>query len=182
MQQLKTINWNEQSFIANGKKYFLEKELSIQRSVFAESAKIELESGLRFGKYTEDWKKIWDMLNSPDKSHFADIAIVVHDHLKSFNNFIEDVHPVIKLCACFINAEGEDRRFINQDIVNAKAEDWIAEGLTMRSFFHLALSFLAAEAKDLRSITEHISQLQERIIEMESAGNGKNLDTPIPAS
>ena len=60
MQQLKTINWNEQSFIANGKKYFLEKELSIQRSVFAESAKIELESGLRFGKYTEDWKKIWD--------------------------------------------------------------------------------------------------------------------------
>lgn len=177
MQKLKTIKWNEQSFIANGKRYFLEKELSIQRSVFAESAKIELESGLRLGKYTEDWKKIWDMMNAPDKSHFADIAVVVHDHLRSFNNFLQDIPPVIKLCACFINADGEDRRFINEDMVNAKAEDWIEEGLSMRSFFHLALSFLAAEAEDLKSITDHISQLKETIIAMEEK-EGK-LDTPI---
>lgn len=182
MQQLKEINWNEQSFEANGKKYLLEKNLSIQRAVFAESAKIELESGLRLGKYTEDWEKIWNMLNSPDKSHFADIAIIVHDHLRSFNNFLQDVPAILKLCACFINSEDEDRRYINQDIVNAKIEDWTKEGLSMKSFFLLGLSFLEAEAADLRSITDHISQLKEKMEEVSIKEEGQSLSMPISES
>lgn len=179
MQQLKEINWNEQSFMANGKKYFLEKNVSIQRAVFAESAKIELESGLRLGKYTEDWEKIWKMLNSPDKSHFADIAVIVHDHLRSFNNFLQDVPAILKLCACFINSEEEDRRYINQDMVNAKIEDWTKEGLSMKSFFLLGLNFLAAEAENLKSITDHISSLNGQVMEMMAKSEGENLCIPI---
>lgn len=164
-KQLKSIDWSQQSFTANGKKYLLEKQLSIQRAVYTEAARIELESGLRFGKYTEDWQKLWALLNDKEKSHFGEISVIVYNHLRSFNNFLENVHPVLKIAACFINEENEDRRSINDDIVNKKIADWIEEGITMNSFFLLVLSFLKTEAEDLRSITNHISELTKEVME-----------------
>jgi len=161
---LKSIDWNQQSFMANGKKYLLEKHLSIQRSVYTEAARIEMESGLRFGKYTEDWQKLWTLLNDKEKSHFGEISVIVYNHLRSFNNFLENVHPVLKIAACFINEESEDRRTISDDIVNRKVNDWVEEGITMNSFFLLVLSFLKTEAEDLKSITNHISELTKEVM------------------
>lgn len=175
-KQLRSIDWNQQSFTANGKKYLLEKHLSIQRAVYAEAARIEMESGLRLGKYTEDWQKIWDLLNDKDRSHFADISVIVHDHLRSFNNFLQDVHPVLKVAACFINEENEDRRSINDDLVNKKVEDWMEEGITMSSFFLLVLSFLRIEAEGLKSITDRISEIGKEVMAKLSTGE---LETEI---
>lgn len=165
VKELKSLDWSQQSFNANGKKYLLEKHLSIQRAVYAEAARIELESGLRFGKYTEDWQKLWNLLNDKEKSHFGDISVIVYNHLRSFNNFIENTHPVLKIAACFINEENEDRRSINDDLVNKKVNDWMEEGITMNSFFHLVLSFLRIEAEGLKSITDHISQVAKEMVE-----------------
>jgi hypothetical protein len=177
-KELKSIDWSQQSFTANGKKYLLEKQVSIQRAVYAEAARIEMETGLRLGKTTESWQKIWNLLNDKEKSHFADISVIVYDHLRSFNNFLQDVHPVLKVAACFINEENEDRRIINDDIVNKKVEDWMEEGITMSSFFLLVLSFLRIEAEGLKSITDRISEIAQEVMTKLSTNE---LEVEIPS-
>jgi hypothetical protein len=174
--ELKQINFQEKSFQANGKEYLIEKELSIQRSVYAEQCKIELETGLRVGKQLDDWTKVYDLAN---ERRFADIVVLAHNNRRAFKNFFEEHHPILKLCACFLNSPEEDRRIITDSMVAAKIKDWAEEGYAMSSFFELALSFLKTESGDYRSALESVAEL---IKEFHQRRTQEELNTPIIAS
>ena len=139
MKELKSINFQEKNFTANGVEYVIESQMSIQRSVYAEAAKIEMEGGMQLGKQLDDWKKLYELAN---QQKFADIVVLAYNNMRGFKNFFESNHPVLKLCACFINSADEDRRYITDDLVTKKINDWSEEGLSMKSFFLLALTFL----------------------------------------
>ncbi len=171
MRELKQIDFSQKSFTANGVEYFIEKEISIQRSVFAEAAKMELEAGIKVGKWEEDWAKVYDLAN---QQKFADIVVLAYNNRRGFRNFFEDASPVLKLCACFINAADEDRRFINDDLVAKKVKDWTEEGITQASFFAFAVAFLKTEAESSKSAMQSISELQNELREKMTA-----LNTPI---
>ena len=156
MNELKNIDIKENSFTANGKTYHIETEMSIQRAVYAEAAKIEMEGGMQLGKQLEDWKKIYELANT---LKFADIAVMAYNNMRGFKNFFETNHPVLKLCACFINKSDEDRRYISDDLVKTKIQDWSEEGLSMRNFFLLALTFLKADTENYKNATESILRL-----------------------
>lgn len=173
MTKLKTLDLTSTSFIANGTEYIIEKELSIQRSVYAEAAKIELEKGVGVGKQTEDWKKVYELCN---QSKIVDAGIIAYNNMRGFKNFYEDHSPVIKLCACYINSVDEDRRYITDDIVNKKAQDWSEEGLSMQGFFLLALAILK---KDLESCANAMHDILETIKEFNEMMQAEKLNIPI---
>ena len=166
MEQLKKIDLETKNFTANGTEYVIENELSIQKSVFAEAAKLELERGVRIGSQAEDWKKVYDLCN---ENKLADIAVMAYNNTRGFKDFFKQHHAVIRLCACYINYKGEDRRYINDDAVNKKATDWQEEGYSMDSFFLLALAILKRAVEDcgsamhdiLETIKEYNQMIQE---------------------
>ncbi|MFT4203490.1 MAG: hypothetical protein QM610_06200 [Chitinophagaceae bacterium] len=162
--QLKTIDPNQPSFTANGKEYFIEKGLSIQRAVYAEAQQIQMEAGLRMGKQLDDWKQVYELAN---KQKFADIVVLAYNNMRGFRNFFEEQHPVLKYCACFVNTEDEDRRGIDDDLVDKKIKDWAEEGIAMEGFFALALTFIKSGVQGYQSATESIldtvSAFQEKV-------------------
>ena len=173
MSTLKSIDLSETSFIANGCEYFIERDISIQRSVYSEAAKIELESAVKVGKQLEDWVKVYELANA---QKFADIVVLAYNNRRGFKDFFETHSPILKLCACFLNAKDEDRRYINDDLVNKKIADWSEEGISMQSFFALALTFLKFEVEGYKSATESILTLIKEFNEKVGAGE---LNIPI---
>lgn len=165
MSKLKSVDLSQKSFTANGKAYFIENEISIQRSVYAEMAKLELEKGIRVGSSTDDWQKVYDLANA---QKFADIAVLAYNNRRGFKDLLTNTHPILKLCACFINEENEDRRYISDDAVTKKVNDWAEEGFTMSGFFMLALTSLKEEVASYKSVTQTISEIIEELKTSES--------------
>ena len=174
MKELKTIHFKDGSFTANGVHYFIEKDISIQRAVYAEAAKMELESGKKVGKQIEDWIQVYDLAN---QQKFADIVVLAYNNRRGFKNFFEDISPVLKLCAVFINAEDEDRRYINDDLVQKKVKDWEEEGISQQSFFALALALLKSEVEGSESAMQSISELIKKLGEKAGAETAVNSST-----
>lgn len=173
MEKLKTIDLTAKTFMANGTEYFIENEISIQRSVYAEAAKIELEGSRAVGKQTEDWKKVYDLCN---ESKLADVSVIAYNNLRGFKNLFESHNPVIKLCACYINYKDEDRRYITEAAIEKKVADWTEEGISMQSFFLLALALLKKEVEIYGSATQDIL---EKIKEFNELMKEEKLNIPI---
>jgi hypothetical protein len=174
--EIKKITWNDKSFQANGKIYHLSTSMSIGRAVFCEEAKIQLETGVRVGQTTEQFQEIYNLLN---QGKMADASVKAYNHLKALDSFFERPAPVLRICACFINTQEEDIRYIDDTQVKEKIQDWAEEGISMESFFLLDLIFITEETVDLRNFTLHTSDLAKKY----AAKLGKSeLNIPITGS
>lgn len=68
--------------------------------------------------------------------------------------------PMLELVCLFINSKDEDRKVINDDMIQLKLSDWEAEGLDMMPFFQLAVSSI----KNFSSVyTEFTQNILEQI-------------------
>ena len=61
----------------------------------------------------------------------------------------------LRLCCLFINREDEDRRYIDEDLITEKIEDWKKEGIDMASFF----GFASATIPGLKNLYEESSRI-----------------------
>ncbi len=155
MKDPKKINFAERMFTANGKNYFISTSVSVGRAVYIEEAKIEMETGVRVGQTTEGFIRIYDLLNA---GKVADAAREAYNRAMAVDTMLNRPSPALRICACFMNREGEDIRGITEELVMSKIEDWKAEGLSMESFFTIALIFIAEETADLKSFTKKLEQ------------------------
>jgi hypothetical protein len=151
--KLKTIDFATGVFTANGQDYFIESELSIERAVWKEHFTLELETGVAVGKQTQDWEKAWSLCN---EMKFGDLAVLCHENRQAFVKLFENKPTILKLCALFCNTADEDRRTINNTLIDTKISDWFEEGYSFQSFLELALSILSVEVESLKKPTEAI--------------------------
>jgi predicted amino acid-binding ACT domain protein len=159
MNEPKKINFSERQFLANGKRYFIATSVSIGRAVYMEEAKIELERGMRVGQTTEGLLKIYDLLN---KGKFADAAIECYNRINAVKSFLERPMPALRMAACFMNREDEDiKQEMTDELAMSKINDWKAEGLSMDSFFTIALIFISEETADLKNFTNELQKVAE---------------------
>lgn len=134
-KELKRIDLNAGHFEANGKKYFIEGAMSIERYAEFQLYEKELAYGLTVKGIFERLQKVYQLLN---KMQFADSAVIIYDVIKGLAK-LEDREPtVLKICALIINEENEDRKEFNEDLINRKIADWKAEGIDMQDFFYVA--------------------------------------------
>jgi hypothetical protein len=138
--ELKVIDLTKPSFTANGKEYFIEKSLSQERFLMYQKLQIELTYQTGFAGMYNSMKKLYELLN--DKK-FVDSAVIVHNALNGVKNTEERRIPALELAALFVNEKDEDRKTINQDMVDKKLKDWELEGLDVTPFFQLAISSIA---------------------------------------
>lgn len=152
-------------FEANGKSYVIEDRLSIMRSI--ESAKIEAELfDLNMKTIKGQLISAYNDLNGTNKDKtvkFADAAIKIHNLVNKIDKNInfKDA-PILKYCALFINHDGEDRRTIDNERIEAKINDWQEAGLDMSGFFLLVLSVLPHVKKDFSKFMDDILQAKNQ--------------------
>lgn len=165
--QLKTPDITGNTFIANGKRYFIEGKISIDRKIYSDKLLVEVASGSSVGESFNDLKKLFDLLN---EKKFAECAVKIHDKMNGLKNWKERKDTVLSLCALYINREDEDRRVITDEIIKDKIADWQEEGIEYNFFLTMAYSLLRGLIKiwndtsqiDSEAATNEESNQQER--------------------
>lgn len=154
-KELKVIDFSKQkSFKANGAEYFVESGLSFDRFLMYQMLQVECGYDVSFSSMFENMKKAFELLN---KQKPAEAAVIIHNIMQGVAKVEERKIPVLQMCALFINTKDEDRKKIDNDMVDKKIKDWTEEGLDIRPFFQLALSSIQNFSNAWREISLNIS-------------------------
>lgn len=142
---------NEKAFTANGKRYRVASSLSVDRYEAYELLQVEIGFARTFQQFHEQAQQAYDLCNKIPSGQpvFADLAITLRDMVTGATMVGTKQTPaVLKLCSLFIIREGEDQRYIDEQTMADKIDDWRIEGISMTYFFQFALhsipGFLAA--------------------------------------
>ncbi|AVR47259.1 hypothetical protein C7S20_19485 [Christiangramia fulva] len=149
------------TFKANKVNYVIEDRLSIARAIEANKLELDL-----FDISTSTLKKsliaVYNDLNGNNKERavkFADAAAKVHNLVNGLEKNLKfQEAPVLRYCALYINAEGEDRRTIDEERITKKINDWQEGGYDFQGFFLLVLSVLPSVRKDYIRFIQDISK------------------------
>lgn len=133
--ELKELDLSKSEFTANGNRYLIEDKLSSERFFLMKECEIEIGFGMSYDLF---FAKLQELRGHLNQGNFVDSAVLVHQMETGIANAEQRKTPVMRYCAMFINREDEDRRKIDDDLIDQKIADWEEEGIEFRSFFLLA--------------------------------------------
>ena len=157
MTELKKLDPNERSFVANGNKYYVSSELSVARFHEFQILEIEAKMGIKISNIGVEMAKVWDLWN---KMRDADAKVAFWKLMEGIEQIVHREHVLMRICTLFINRENEDLGKINEDLISQKIEDW-AE-YEHGSFFTLALNSVNGFFKDYNAMLQIISGQKEK--------------------
>lgn len=156
--KLKKLDPTARSFVAGGKEYFIETNLSISRFHDYQIYEKEAGFGMTFKDMFQNLLKLREDLN---KVKFVDCAVRLDNLINGMAKLEEKEHTLLKMCALFMNTADEDRGEINADMISAKIEAWQNE-YEVNGFFTQALStvngFLGIYSEMHQSISEALEK------------------------
>ena len=141
-QTLTRIDPNTEMFVANGREYRVHKSVSFDRYEAYEILQVEIGLSRTFAQFQAQINEAYGLCNqvASGKPVFADLAILLRDMMIGASLVGErQTNGVLRMCALFINREGEDIRYIDEALIESKVEDWRIEGVDMSFFFQFAL-------------------------------------------
>jgi hypothetical protein len=131
---LKTIDFSKKHFECGGRKFFVRDSLSFAR--YRELQKINLEFGFSasFQDIFKNLRIAWDNLNA---LKLGEAAVTIHNIMYGIVQLDDKDDPALRVCALFIDEEGEDDSQYDEGKMKEKIECWGKE-LEVLPFFHLA--------------------------------------------
>lgn len=157
----KSIPEDATEFEANGRRYRVSRSISFDRYEAYEMLQVEIGMARTFEQFTAQVQEAYDLCNAvaTGKPVFADLAVLLRDMRIGTTLIGERQTPaILKLCALFINREGEDVRVVDDEVIEDKINDWRVEGLDMRFFFAFALRSIPGFSAALRAASRDTSQ------------------------
>ena len=163
MNEVKTIDLEAGQFTANGKTYFIESQMSIERYRKYEEIEVELGYGRSFADVFDSIEKAMDDVN---KNNLGEAYVKLYNLMKGVAQFKNKRPHVFRFCALFINEENENRKVIDEDMINLKIADWQAEGLDYQPFFTIAINSLTGFKERYKKLTLLTSHGQKESLEI----------------
>jgi hypothetical protein len=155
MPDLQRIDFEKGTFEGkSGKTYFVESSLSVARYAEFQIYEKEMAYGLTTKNLFEKLKALFDLQN---KMKFAESVVLLNDLMRGVAKLQERQPSIMKICALYMNLEGEDRGIINQDMIDAKIKDW-AE-IDVRDFFAQAIRSVNGLIEIYATVSQSISDL-----------------------
>jgi len=136
MKTLKVVDFSKKHFECGGRKFYLKDSLSFAR--YKELQKLNLEFGYS-ANFHETFKQIriaWDHLNN---LKLGEASVVLHNVMYGVISLDEKDDPALRMCALFIDEEGEDVTVYDEGKMSEKIAVW-AEECDVSPFFQLAAS------------------------------------------
>lgn len=169
-KKLKRLPRNKPYFEANGHKYVVSDGLSVERYMKHESLTHDVGFGRTFNDLYRDQVKAYTALN---EGRVADAAVIIHNIIRGMKEKIDGrSHPMLMMCALFINREDEDTTIVDEKLMAEKIEDWSREGYAIDDFFSLAWS-LVQGASDAYNENLAVTS-QKKKTQSQSTTKGKN--------
>jgi hypothetical protein len=132
--ELRTIDLSLKHFECQGRKFYVKDTLSFAR--YREMQKINLEFGYSatFHDIFKNIRTAWEFLN---QTKLGEAAVVLHNIMYGVVSLEDKDDPALRLCALFIDEEGEDSTVYDEGKMREKIECWGKE-LNTLPFFQLA--------------------------------------------
>lgn len=153
--RLKELDLGKPIFEANGKEYFIEPHVSAERYKEMQLLEVHLGFGLDYKTMNENLREIYEDLN---EQQFADAAVGIYNLMEGVGDVESREMPVMKYCTMFINTDKEDRRVVDEKVMNAKLEDWKKEGIAYHSFFLTAINMVNGLKENLEKHIQDTSK------------------------
>lgn len=131
MDIVRTNETQAKVFETPNHKYFIHKSMSVERFKAYQKMQIELGYSIGFSGIYNALIRAYELLN---KQQFADAAVLLHNSASSMKGMDEREHPVMVMCALFINREGENVDVVDEAVIQDKIDDWKQSGVPMDFF------------------------------------------------
>jgi len=147
---LKTIDFTKKYFECQGRKFYLQDSLSFNR--YRELQKIIIESGYSatFVDLFKNIKTAWDFMNS---LRFGDAAVTLHNIMMGVKNLEVKDDAALRMCALFIDEEGEDGTVYDEGKMREKIDCWAKE-CAVTPFFQLAANLVPSWINAYKIVTQ----------------------------
>jgi len=138
MDTLRTVDFSLKHFECGGRKFYVKDSLSFAR--YRELQKINLEFGFSatFQDLFKHIREAWDFLNA---TKLGEAAVVLHNIMYGVVSLDDKDDAALRLCALFIDEDGEDVTIYDEGKMREKIECWGKE-LSVLPFFQLAVSLV----------------------------------------
>ena len=166
--QIRHIDMSTAKFKANGNTYYIQSRLSVARYKTYNIGQLEVSHGLTFEQLYHQDVKMHELVTHGNDTLQAihQVAETLFHRINLIVDFTNGSHPpILRFCALFINAEGEDIGVWDERIVDQKINDWTEEGLCVDDFFYLAANFIPSFRDAYRS----------RVLKQEEKGQPQKL-------
>jgi hypothetical protein len=119
--ELRTIDLSLKHFECQGRKFYVKDTLSFAR--YREMQKINLEFGYSatFHDIFKNIRTAWEFLN---QTKLGEAAVVLHNIMYGVVSLEDKDDPALRLCALFIDEEGEDSTVYDEGKMREKIECW----------------------------------------------------------
>ena len=161
MSELKTIDFSKKYFECGGRKFYIKDSLSFNR--YRELQRLIIEFGFS-ATFVDIFKNIriaWDHLNN---LKLGDAAVTLHNVMYGIKSLEEKDDPALRMCALFIDEEGEDPTVYDEGKMKEKIDCWASE-LSVTPFFQLASSVVPhwIKAYNLVSKNGFVEEKKEKV-------------------
>jgi len=148
-KQVKRLDLSKNEFVANGKNYYIEQDITTERYRWFEKYSIELAYGADFETVHNNIGNIINMFNDRKDVEAKHGLFNIYTSLK--NRMEDRTDRALKLCSIFIMKEGDDPAIFDEKIARENINDWIKEGYAMQDFFTLAFNLIPGLLNALNS-------------------------------
>ena len=153
--EIKRLDFSKDSFIANGKEYFIRNTMTVERFSQFEKLQNHYAFGLSFSQIHD---KLKDAVDFANKGKGVEAWNVIFNLKEGIVYRIEDrMHPALLLCSLFMVTENEDITKWDEQLAKHKIEDWKKEGIDINDFFQFASNFVSGFIKIYDEISQSIS-------------------------
>lgn len=143
------------SFVANGRTYFVMDNFSIGRFDKIEDLEHEL---LQFSDKRTCHQVMVSAMKKINECSPGDAYMQLYNKVDSDQRNAKIIHYTLRLCTAYINTEDEDIRYLPDELIKRKIDDWSAEGLSARPFLVFA-------ASACRGLLEYYSRPMQNILQ-----------------
>lgn len=154
--ELRTIDFSKKHFECGGRRFTLKDTLSFAR--YRELQKLNLEFGYSatFHDTFKHLREAWDLLN---QTKLGEAAVVLHNIMFGVVALEEKDDPAFRVCALFIDYEGEDPAIYDEGTMRDKIDCWARE-LDVTPFFQLAASLVPYWTNAYRIVSQNGSKAE----------------------
>ena len=149
--ELRTIDFSKKHFECGGRKFYVRDSLSFSR--YRELQKLTLEFGFSatFMDMFANIRKAWDLLN---QLKLGESAVTLHNIMYGVVSLDDKDPAAFRICALFMDEEGEDPTQYDEGKMREKIECWGKE-LDTLPFFQLANSLTAGWTNAYKTISQN---------------------------
>lgn len=149
--ELREINFDLKHFECQGRKFFVKESISFARYRELQKINLEFAYSATFQDIFKRIREAWDLLNA---TKLGEAAVVLHNIMYGVVSLENKDDPALRICALFIDEEGEDPTIYDEGKMREKIECWAAE-CSVLPFFQLASNLIPGWISAYQNVSQN---------------------------